>query len=392
MTKNAWDPILRWRDRQPGAAVPEDRAAEMIRRALVPGEPDAGVLARIEQNLRLPRRTRGRKLVALRLAVAAMFLVAGVATAKAYELARRAGWFERTQPAAPPAGVPTRPPSPKGLGKAQAAAPGPNASADSQEPAPQTVEVVTAVPSPQLSGAVVATPPQARAARRVAVVDPSQSSSPPASRNRHQAEPALTSAIEEKKAFEPPSVEARQSRSQQKPTDAATMAGPSDEIHALDLPVGLLRRDHNAAAALPALDAYLSRYPRGVLNHEARLARIDALLMLDRAQEALAALDALPLDNRRRSTELQVVRGELRAPKDCAGAEADFTAALAHGPDAGLLERILYDRGMCRTKLENRTGAIEDLRRYLERFPNGTHAASVRRWLYTISKSPTKGG
>jgi TolA-binding protein len=392
MTKNAWDPILRWRDRQPGGAAPEDRAAEMIRRALVPSEPDARVLASIEHNLRLLGRTRGRKLVALRLAVAAMFLVAGVATAKAYELARRAGWFERMRPATPPAGVAVRPPSTKRLGKAIPAPSAPNAGADNQEPAPQAVEVVAADPRPQPSDAVVVPQPQARAARRVAVVDPSQFSSPPSPRSRHQAEPAITSAAEEEKAFEPPSVKAPQPTPEQKPTETARMADPSDEIHAFDSAVGLLRRDHNAAAALPALDAYLSRYPRGVLNHEARLARIDALLMLGRSQEALAALDALPLDNRRRSTELQVVRGELRALKDCARAEEDFTVALAHGPDAGLLERILYDRGMCRARLENRTGAIEDLRRYLERFPNGTHAGVVRRWLDTINKSPTKGG
>jgi TolA-binding protein len=169
-------------------------------------------------------------------------------------------------------------------------------------------------------------------------------------------------------------------------------SAPSEEIRALDRAIGLLRRDHNAPAALAALDAYLGRYPHGVLHREARLARLDALLLLQRTEEALAALETLPLDSGRRSTELQVVRAELRARTDCAHAEEDFSAALTHSPDAVLLERILYGRGACRGKLGKGSGAAEDLQRYLERFPNGAHAKWARQWLDTIGKSSVKGG
>jgi hypothetical protein len=55
-------------------------------------------------------------------------------------------------------------------------------------------------------------------------------------------------------------------------------------------------------AALTALDAYLDRYPHGVLHREARLARLDALLILKRTDEALAELETLPLDSGRRSS------------------------------------------------------------------------------------------
>jgi hypothetical protein len=177
-----------------------------------------------------------------------------------------------------------------------------------------------------------------------------------------------------------------------KPPAAAPAPGPATEVQSLDEAIGLLRRHHQPAAALPLLDSYLHRYPRGILNQEAQLARVDALLMLERSQEALAALEVLPFDTGRRSAELQVVRGELRARLDCARAEDDFTAVLAHSPDAGLLERILYGRGVCRAKLGNRSGSVEDLHRYLERFPRGAYAGAVRRWLDTLGKSPEKGG
>ena len=176
------------------------------------------------------------------------------------------------------------------------------------------------------------------------------------------------------------------------PSPNVASTSPSEEIHALDQAIGLLRRDHNAKAALAALDTYLGRYPHGVLYHEARLARLDALLLLQRTDEALAALETLPLDSGRRSTELQVVRAELRARTNCARAEEDYSASLTHSPDAVLLERILYGRGACRTKLGNESGAAEDLRRYLERFPNGAHVSWARQWLETINKSSVKGG
>jgi TolA-binding protein len=175
-------------------------------------------------------------------------------------------------------------------------------------------------------------------------------------------------------------------------TASAPSSAPSQEIHSLDRAIAMLRRDHDAAAALAALDAYLDHYPHGVLQREARLARVDALLLLQRTDEALAALERLPLDGGRRSTELQVVRAELRARTDCARADEDFSVAITHGPDAALLERILYGRGACLAKLGKASGAAEDLRRYLDRFPNGAHATWARQWLDKIGKSPVKGG
>ena len=111
------------------------------------------------------------------------------------------------------------------------------------------------------------------------------------------------------------------------------------------------------------------------------MARIDALLLLDRSDEALRALEALPLDAHRRSTELQLIRGELRARTDCGRADADFTAVLAGVRTAALEERALYGRAACRRSQGDAGGAADNLRRYVDRFPNRAHADWARRWL-----------
>jgi tetratricopeptide (TPR) repeat protein len=151
--------------------------------------------------------------------------------------------------------------------------------------------------------------------------------------------------------------------------------------------MALLRRDRNAEAALVALDAYLRRYPNGFLHREALSGKVDALLLLRRPEQALAALEIFSFDKHRRSTELQVIRGELRSRKDCTGAITDFSEALGRGPDAALLERILYGRGACRAKTGDQQGAASDFRRYVERFPDGGHASWARRWLGSNDKS-----
>lgn len=154
--------------------------------------------------------------------------------------------------------------------------------------------------------------------------------------------------------------------------------------------MGYLRRDRNPGAALAALDGYLGRYPHGALEKEARLARVDALVLLGRNEQALHALEGIAFDPGLRATELLVVRAELRADKDCRRVEEDFSVALGRAPDARLLERILYGRGACRTKLHDLGGANDDFRRYLERFPAGAFADWARRWVTSRGLSEGK--
>ncbi len=387
MKPDAGDRLSRLRDRPPGGTACEDRAAAFIRELDACADPDESQLARIERGIWARASHRSQPSLVLRVALAILFLFAGAATVKAYELARRAGWFDRIYGAVPPPQEPARPVPAKHPVRTAAAtdppspvmaAPPPSMMIE-QDPLanlPATLEPLHAS-EPET---VPSQPPrrQARVARHVATAEVPTLAPAPATPKHDPFEPA-------------PTVPSAGRPAQGLTTDNPPPA-PSQEIHALDRAIAMLRRNHDAAGALAALDTYLDRYPHGVLHREARLARVDALLLLRRTDEALTALEALSLDSGRRATELQVVRAELRARTDCARADEDFSLALSHSPDAALLERILYGRGACRAKSGKTSGAAEDLQRYLDRFPNGAHAAWARQWLNTIGNSPVKGG
>jgi hypothetical protein len=321
--------LLRWRDRQPGGEPHEDRAAALVRSAIVPGAMASGLcdqeLAEVERNLNVSRPRGRRPSRGLRLALAGLLLLLGAASVMAYQ----AGWFAPSSGIRAPA--PTQAPEP--TAKRPAGHPASVLADDTAEP-----NLPAALPE-EIAPIQTVRPRQARTGHR-------QSSG---------AAPASTSAT-------------------------------SEEILALDHAVGLLRGKHDANAALHALDQYFARFPAGMLDREARVTRVDALLMLHRSDEALRALDALPLDAHGRSTELQLIRGELRSQADCIRAEADFAAVLARAEAAELVERALYGRGACRLKRGDTEGAAQDLRRYLARYPDGSHAGWARRWLETITK------
>ena len=347
--------ILRWRDRPPGGASDEDRAAALARDALAPGAFPVGLddrqLSAIGQSLQAERRARPP--FWMRPALVAALLTLSVASVLGYET----GWFapmrERLRfrsipPAAPEPvehpkrragrsqGTPTDQTSDEAP-PARADAPTPDVAAAESERPPASTPVA---PHTSLGKSVGAAP-----VRKLALADDRPLPPPP------------------------PAVE---------PTGPAE---PSEEVQTLQRAMGLLRGKHDAQAALAALDDYIARFPSGVLAPEARVARIDALLLLGRSDEALRALEALPLDTHRRSTELQLIRAELRARTDCGRADADFTAVLASVRTAALEERALYGRANCRSSQGNAAGAAADLRRYVERFPSGAHAGWARRWL-----------
>ncbi len=329
MKQNPCESILRWRDRRPGDG-PEDRAAAFIRGSLAPDEPQ---LARMEQACYPHRRHRCHATLGLGLAVAGMTLLVGVATVKAYQAARAAGWFGHSLTAG--AVEPAPPPAQGALASL--------ASIDAHAAPDATADEAAEPGEREMAAASVSERP-----RRLA---------------RLAGRPVVGGS----------------------PAPAPTAA--SEETLALDRALGLLRLKHDPAAALLALDAWIEHFPASELGREARFARVDALLSLDRTGDALAALEALPLDAHHRSTELQVIRGELRSRTDCGSAEQDFTAVLTRGSDAALLERALYGRGACKIKLGERVEASRDLQSYLERFPNGTHAAWARRWLETVESA-----
>src|SRR5205823_1705435 len=61
-----------------------------------------------------------------------------------------------------------------------------------------------------------------------------------------------------------------------------------------------------------------------------------------------------------------------------ADAKAAYDALLSRKVAPDVEERALFGRASCRARLSDEGGAREDLARYLERFPNGAHAADAR--------------
>jgi tetratricopeptide (TPR) repeat protein len=164
---------------------------------------------------------------------------------------------------------------------------------------------------------------------------------------------------------------------------SASTADPGDsdlerEAARLASPLAKIRRGGDVAAALAEIDDYLSSFPRGALRPEAKLARVDALLMLGRRQAALDALDQIDLDTNRRSLELRLVRGELRAQSDCREARRDFDEVVMAAPSADLLERALRGRAACNRRVGDAAAARRDFEVYLRRFPTGRFAAEAR--------------
>lgn len=163
------------------------------------------------------------------------------------------------------------------------------------------------------------------------------------------------------------------------------------ESQALGAAMARLRQAHDPAGALALLDSYRQQFPHGLLQPEAELLRITALLGVGKRREALTALDQHPLaDDTPRGMELRVTRGELRAAAGrCAESLADFTAAIAQ-VQGELLERGLYGRSSCRAQRGDAAGARADLTEYLRRFPSGRFSAAARRTL-SLPEAPKSG-
>jgi hypothetical protein len=150
------------------------------------------------------------------------------------------------------------------------------------------------------------------------------------------------------------------------------------ESELLQKALAKLRRDHNGPAALGLLDQYQAEFPHGELATEASFARVDALLLAGKRNEALGLLSRLPLDGVGRKTELRLLRAELYAERNCSQALPDFDAVLGGPAGAGLSERALYGRAACRLRLGNTAGGRADLEAYLQSYPSGRFAEQVR--------------
>jgi len=179
-----------------------------------------------------------------------------------------------------------------------------------------------------------------------------------------------------------PSLEQPSSAPSSRPIVAPTPLSESPlaaEARQLNGAISRLRRDRDASGALAALAEYRRRFPNGTLTAEADTVRIDALLMLGRQDEALAALSALSLDGGGREQELRVIRGELRATSDCARALADFDRVRSPAASPELVERALFGSAVCLSRQGRHVEARHEAEGYLRRFPHGRFAREARR-------------
>lgn len=317
-------PSARLVDRAADDASPEGRAGAVLRQLPAPGGLDAVSLARVRRRLERayePRRSpaRGVRGVAVVGLVALLIGVAGGLSAAAgsewTQWATRT-WRRVTRPAVS-APVPVSPPRVRARPVEERRIPlAPPVPLVAPPQAPVTAAAVRAIPS----------------ARRVAL--------------RSQAVPPASRLAEEAAAVAPA--------------------------------LSLIRQRHDGEAALQALDRYDGRFgSHGLLGPEARAARVDALLLLGRRDEAAATLRAANLGSAGRDVELRLLRAELTAATSCANAVEDFSRVVSEGSPS-LVERALYGRACCQLRLGARGAAQTDFAAYLERFPRGRFAAAAR--------------
>jgi hypothetical protein len=339
---------VRWMSRAEGGTDVEDRLAALIRTADPARE--LGTIARARVWSRVRRASRSqRPLASLRWGVAiAVLLTSGVVIGA---MSARRWWPERN--AATPAPGPAKP-----------------------HPAHAVRH------RSERAGQVAATPDSIAAEDGLPIADPAPE--PAAARDA----PAISDRAP------PPRSAAPSSRAHGSGTprgargrDLALATAPRDataselagETPLLSEALTRLRQKRDARGALATLDVYRARYPDGTLKHEAESARIDALLLLGRDDEALAELRRLTLQAHGRDLELRLIRGELAAPTDCAFAVADFDRIVVERTPQSFAERALYGRAACRARLGDEAGAKSDLAEYLRRFPAGRFASEARR-------------
>jgi hypothetical protein len=405
---------MRWWGRRPigrrlrehGAVegTPAARAGQIIRALPAPARLDAAAHARILRRLdavedvgaealparearAVPRRRPPSLMsrAAFAAMLAAVVVLAGIAANAAVSWIKtgRLPWTRSAAPA-PSARAASR--APRHAGAHHAGGPGDDDQLAGETEADGTVAGAPAAPDgpglglPALPPLPAPPPAAAPQAAPVAAGPPAAPLSAPA------APPGRTHATSDRRALAlaGPAGAAQARAPAAAPGPAAAPEEPSllaQESRVLTHVLDLLRTSHDYAGALATLDDYDARFPRGVLRREAAFARLDALTALGRTGQALALLDGIQIGGPR-AIELLVLRGELRgAAHRYREAIDDFDRALARRTTPALSERALYGRASCRSGAGDAAGAMQDLQGYLASFPQGVHAAEVRRRL-----------
>jgi hypothetical protein len=146
-----------------------------------------------------------------------------------------------------------------------------------------------------------------------------------------------------------------------------------------------LRSGGDAGSALRSLDQYDGRFPNGALRNEARIARAEALMILDRRAEALPLIEGIEEHDGALTRNVRITRGELFAETGrCANAIRDFNAVLAATEADTAGGRALYGRASCHLLARDIAAARRDLKRYLLLHPDGSLATAARHALDSL--------
>jgi hypothetical protein len=334
-------------DEHPATSDAEREALEFLRkgrklRGLSPMQ-----LQRIEHRLAHPRRAPRRRFWLPALAALGLVLLVGTAVAHVVDFSRLpfvGSLFPSREPS--PALKTQRPRS-----KASAVPPPSADVSTTRAPTPRPPMLAptsgsTQTPqSPRALGSSSALPTRAaRSGSAVArsLVSPrglERAAEPKGRGTMREAEPGTPSVravrAAENVMAEPTWVRAPTIAAQARVSSGIAPAGAADdpisaESRSFSAAVARWHRDHDAEAALAALDVHERRFPRGQMHLEARLLRAEIFLQQGREREALTLLDGVSLPGLPRGRELQTVRGELRIKHGrCAEGRSDLEHVLA---------------------------------------------------------------
>jgi len=326
----------RWCDMPAQVATTEEALGAVLRRVRAATEPSDAAVARLALRIDAEARSTHRRLLWRLVAAAALIMATGGAVGAALHRWRRAGVAAggREAMVAPAPRSDEAHPSRRG-GRAATAA-GPAAPAAAEPPAAPAPSVAPADLAPAPSAPSRVTPGSAATAR-------------------------------------------------DRPSARLARSVPSSEASVLDSAFRQLRASGDASAAMRSLDEYDRRFPDGALRSEARVARAEALLMLDRRAEALRWLEELDGDGNPLTRDVLISRGELRAEDGrCPDALRDFDAVLVARASDLPGGRALYGRASCHLRAGDFPAARRDLTRYLSLHPSGPFAAAARRALESL--------
>lgn len=188
-----------------------------------------------------------------------------------------------------------------------------------------------------------------------------------------------TTAVQEMKSPAPVVDAAKAKR--RKPTarveTPAAIDGLESEALALERVVTLLRKERDLSSARSRLDDYFAAFPAPRLKEEADWLSLEIDAAAGRKDDVLARIGRIEVAGHPREFSLRRLRVELLMTDGrCSEAEADLVF-LENAADPTLHEAALWHCSVCASDSGSAAFRLA-ASRYLERFPEGPHADTLR--------------